>query len=378
MSGLDSFYLMDVSLAGVLAVAAVLVYYAIVWLFVGRDLKAGLLVTQYEPPAGLSPAMLRFVWKEAFDDRTFWSGVLSLVAKGVAKLEATGEKTLIHPTDKKTAAPNLPAEERPLFSWIKNRRKRASISMLDADTSYAASRMAVALRSAAVGKWIRDNRAYVLAGAACSAAAIVVVANPQTVEQWEALALGPGVAAPGVFYLCFVALRLTDLLRAARAHLAGSVLGRAVLLGVMAFACLAAITLGSVVMGNLLGIRTLIATALLLTINLVFLQLMKAPTANGRNLLDKIEGFREFLKSVEKFPMDRPEAPSEHAGLYERYLPYAVALEVEQNWSDRFIFLTETFHAPSGFSGSHSFYLGMWNDRPVEVVLAPPKSARGY
>ncbi len=61
------------------------------------------------------------------------------------------------------------------------------------------------------------------------------------------------------------------------------------------------------------------------------------PTKSGQELLDAIEGFREYLKSVERFPINRPDAPGVHAGLYEKYLPYAVALEVEQSWSDKFV-----------------------------------------
>ncbi len=44
---------------------------------------------------------------------------------------------------------------------------------------------------------------------------------------------------------------------------------------------------------------------------------MKAPTPTGRDLLDKIDGFREYLKSVEKLPMDRPDAPHASAGVSE-------------------------------------------------------------
>jgi hypothetical protein len=353
------------------ALLAVCVYYVVVWILVGRDPKPGIFVAQYDPPVGLSPAMVRFLWKERFDDRVFWSGVLSLVAKGAASLNSSGQFTMVSPTgvDSITCSP----EERPLLSWIKHRKKHATVSLLDPDTSYAASQMAVALRQAAVGKWLLNNRQYVLSGVVASAVAICIVASPRTTEQWEALLLGPGVAAPGVFYLAFVLMRLTDLLRAARVHISRPVLKRAILLGFMMFPCAAAIALGSVVMGSVLGVRTLFATAFLVLINLLFLHWMKAPTAAGRELLDKIEGFRHFLRSVDKFPMDRVDAPSDHPGLYERYLPYAVALEVEQDWSDRFIFLTETFHAPSELAGYHSFYLGMWNDKPVEIVLGPPK-----
>ena len=73
---------MNPNLITSIAVALVCSYYLVGWFMVGRDPKPGNIVTRYEPPQGLSPAMLRFVWKETFDDRTFWAGVLSLRGEG--------------------------------------------------------------------------------------------------------------------------------------------------------------------------------------------------------------------------------------------------------------------------------------------------------
>ncbi len=71
-----------------------------------------------------------------------------------------------------------------------------------------------------------------------------------------------------------------------------------------------------------------------------------------KKLLSEIEGFRLFLKSVKRLPMQRSDAPSDHSGLYEKYLPYAVALEVEQAWGDQFLALASTFHQLPGVAQS--------------------------
>ncbi len=63
---------------------------------------------------------------------------------------------------------------------------------------------------------------------------------------------------------------------------------------------------------------------------------IKTPTQEGNQVLTEIAGLRLFLKSVEQLPMQRTDEPADHAGIYEKYLPYAVALEVEQAWGDRF------------------------------------------
>jgi hypothetical protein len=80
---------------------------------------------------------------------------------------------------------------------------------------------------------------------------------------------------------------------------------------------------------------------------------------------------------VERLPLDRPDAPTVHAGLYEKYLPYAVALEVEQSWSDKFVAANSSYHEHE-FEGMRPFYLGMWDGKPVEVAFRANPTGRGY
>ena len=59
--------------------------------------------------------MLRYIWKERFDDRTFWAGVLSLVAKGLATLHSGGGTALIQATPHTDRPGKLPNEEQVLL-----------------------------------------------------------------------------------------------------------------------------------------------------------------------------------------------------------------------------------------------------------------------
>jgi hypothetical protein len=56
--------------------------------------------------------------------------------------------------------------------------------------------------------------------------------------------------------------------------------------------------------------------------------------------------------------------------------PNAVALEVEQTWGDKFVALTSTLHRSEALATAHSFYLGMWNGKPVEMVFKPEPPKR--
>ncbi len=68
----------------------------------------------------------------------------------------------------------------------------------------------------------------------------------------------------------------------------------------------------------------------------VFYYLMRAPTQKGRRLLDKLEGFRLYLDVAEKEALNLRNPPEKTPELFERYLPFALALGVEQAWAAQF------------------------------------------
>ncbi|GGA72564.1 hypothetical protein GCM10011521_08360 [Arenimonas soli] len=82
--------------------------------------------------------------------------------------------------------------------------------------------------------------------------------------------------------------------------------------------------------------------ALALVAHLLFAYLMKAPTPDGRELLDAIEGLRLYLGVAERDELARlakpggPAAPSPDPERYQALLPYALALDVEEAWTKHF------------------------------------------
>ena len=74
----------------------------------------------------------------------------------------------------------------------------------------------------------------------------------------------------------------------------------------------------------------------LIFVNILFYHLLKAPTALGRKVMDRIEGFKMYLSVAERDELKRMELTEQTPELYEKYLPYALALDVEQQWSQRF------------------------------------------
>ncbi len=63
---------------------------------------------------------------------------------------------------------------------------------------------------------------------------------------------------------------------------------------------------------------------------------MAAPTPEGRTVLDHIAGFKQYLSITETERLDRMTPPADTPEIFEKFLPYAIALGVENRWADRF------------------------------------------
>ncbi len=77
--------------------------------------------------------------------------------------------------------------------------------------------------------------------------------------------------------------------------------------------------------------------ALLLSVmlNSIFLCHHARSYAARAHMLQQLAGFREFLMRVEQDPLDRVNTPEQRAELMNRFLPYAIALNVREGWGDK-------------------------------------------
>jgi uncharacterized membrane protein len=92
----------------------------------------------------------------------------------------------------------------------------------------------------------------------------------------------------------------------------------------------------------------------LVVVNVLFHRLLKAPTEEGRSVMDAIEGFRLMLSGGQGD--DFGPAPRG----FDKYYPYALALGVENAWSKRFSSaLTAAGIVPtSGQTLGHPYWYG--------------------
>lgn len=130
----------------------------------------------------------------------------------------------------------------------------------------------------------------------------------------------------------------------------------------------------------------------LMLINVLFFYLMNGYTKNGMGLYEEIEGFKMFLSTTEAERLAIVGTPPNRTPeLYETYLPYAMVLGVERQWSAQFapIFacLEQEGHhyTPSWYTGYYpvmffdSFATSLHHSLPsaISSSINPPGSSSG-
>lgn len=137
---------------------------------------------------------------------------------------------------------------------------------------------------------------------------------------------------------------------------------------------------------------TIVILILLLTIHIVFARIMKAYTPEGRKIADSILGFKMYLQTAEQRYYDQLTPPEKTLELFEKYLPYAIALKVENEWAEKFEdqirlamesgYRPAYYHTQGGFGGNFGLSdlskgLSSGLSSTISSASTPPSSSRG-
>jgi uncharacterized membrane protein YgcG len=357
-------------LAGLVGGLVVLGWYLFAWARVGRDPEPGVVYPQYELPAGYSPASLRFVQRMAYDHKTFTAALVNLAVKGLVEIDQQGRKYALTRTDRE--ATGLAPGEATLLKHLLGSRASIDLERSNRTTIKAALKAHEdSLRRDYEKRYFLTNRVWLLPGWLLSVATFLV-----------ALLLAPQEGA--LFVGLFMSLWLTGwsagtfgLLAAVAggARRADSPLDYLLLVPLLLFSLpfVGGWLFGVYLLAEATSWSYLVLIVGVIALNLLFHQLIKAPTRAGRRLLDATAGFRLYLDVAEGDELALKSPPEKTPELFERYLPYAIALDVEGRWAERFAAVlahaTRTEgggYQPRWYRGSH------WN------VHAPGRFASGF
>jgi hypothetical protein len=114
----------------------------------------------------------------------------------------------------------------------------------------------------------------------------------------------------------------------------------------------------------------------LLTI-VFFAVIMRRPTVHGRTVLDQMLGFRDYLEIAEKDEMNLRNPPEKTPQLFEAYLPFALALGVEQDWAEKFAVVLDAVRGPQGRGYQPEWYSGDWDNSNFSKSISSVSSGLG-
>jgi uncharacterized membrane protein YgcG len=373
-------------LGGLIAVFA---YFLIAWFRVGRDPAGRSIVPEYGAPGGLSPAAVRFISKMGYDDKTFGAAVIDMAVKKALKItEKAGNYTLRKIQGGPAA---LAPEEGGLLADIFDGRDVLGLSTGNyAPVARATDNLKDILKTSYEKSYFKTNRAVFYPGLALSALAVIISSyHNETINL---------LAIPAAFFACVLPLIVLAALRKAAGEKRrerwnrkrGSGFGALMQGGLIVWYSLLLVVF-TAAGAAVLAWKTSSLFSLFLVgtvgLNYPFFHLLKAPTREGALLMDKIRGFRVFLGATEEGRLNRMNPPDMTPELFERFLPYALALDVEQAWAEQFSdILKESGYEPQWYSGTiwdstdmsrFSSSLGSSLAASIASASTPPGSSSG-
>jgi uncharacterized membrane protein YgcG len=336
---------------GVVGLFVILAYYLVVWYRIGRDPEAGVIIPMYHPPEGFSPASINFIRKMGYSDKTFASAVINLAVKGWLHIDEVDGRYTLHLLDGEKTS--LVAGEKKLIKKLFVGDKK-SIELKQSNhkiLSEAKSAHKQALVLNYEYRYFLTNSTWMVPAIILSVSFIVAIILMLPKEQMAVSAFfmvwlsGWTVGVVGLVMAAYKGWRLFFTERSIQPLLKAFFMSAFAIpfIGGEIFGLTAAMREGS---------PTLFVFGLLLIlINYLFYQWLKAPTLAGRRLLDKVDGFKLFLTVSEKDELDHKYPLEKTPALFEQYLPYAIALDVEQAWGDKFSeMLANKQQGPSEYS----------------------------
>ena len=349
------------TIIGFIGITLLFLYYLIIWLIVGKDPESGVIVTRYSPPDNMTPAVMRFIKKMGFDNKVFASAIINMAVKGFLTIKESDDgyvlnkkaegKTPLSPGEEKIIAKLFGSDSSMTLKTENHKKIRAAIQDLKDYLKLKFEKI-----------YFLSNKTYFILGLIFSIFFLFSTGLWSAIEQGDLfifffMCVWLSIWSLGAIVL--VAQVISRWKNAFYSHQRRFVnIGGAMFLTIFSLPFIGGEIVGITVMIQATSIQTLIFLLTAVFINYLFYHLLKAPTRAGRRTLDAIEGFRVFLSATAKDRMNLLNSPERTPELFEKYLPYALALDVEQEWSEQFSDILEAATAGTERGYSPAWYAG--------------------
>ena len=328
--------------AGAVGLMVVLLYYVVAWMMVGRDPKPGVIVVSYEPPPDLSPPAMRFLQNMGYDHGVFVCAVVDLAVKRYLAIEQEGKAYRLRrlkPGDGK-----LPQEERDLMQALLGYNAELDIQAEETKIINTAKTNLISVLNLE-----EDNRLFHKNGRWAWPGLLLTLA---TLAAMVLAVQGPPVAGVllMMFWLTLLSVATVAMIRTAAVMARAGKLAGIFIAIVLGFFELSAL----IVFASVVGVLPMLVLVGLIITNAVGIFSLRTLTDAGRKLLDQVEGFKQYLTEVDSDRIERLNPPEKTPALFEKCLPYAMALGVEKAWARQFAGVLAQAAAAGGETTAYS------------------------
>ncbi|WP_424981878.1 DUF2207 domain-containing protein [Maritalea sp. S77] len=323
----------------------VLLYNVGAWMRVGRDPPAGTIIPMYYPPEGFSPALVHYVhhygWHKA-GWPAYIAALMSLAVKGLVVIgETSDKKTTVKVTN--AATPSLPPGEMRLFNWLRSKGEIEIDKDIGESLHDNHNEVLEIIEDENRRTYFNHNVAYIAFGIVFSAASIIGMVFFEIIDFiWIPIAVAMAaltmMATAGLSHL----MAARSLFAWAKFFVLSAIIGNFIPILFTTTGLWATLqeAWGRGELQNVLlawrGDVAVIAVLSIVAVNAIFAVLMRAPTIQGRKVMDQIEGFKMYLETAEKERLNLNDEPELDKRRFEAILPYAIALGVEKPWAEHF------------------------------------------
>lgn len=303
------------------------------WFEVGKDPERGVIVPRFTPPDNLAPAAVRFVYKMGYDERVFSAALVSMAVKGALIIEESDDKKI--KIIKSSVLKDLSKPEKKLYELLFEKGSEISFS---SSSDLINLRKSVGKFKSALGmefekNYFNSNKRYLLPGAIMSVFTIIY-AGINTPETFGTvfLVVWTSLWTVGVLGI------LTKVYKSYKYFIEKNefkYLIQGIFMSVFAIPFLAGEVFGITMLIKMASVYFTAVLAGHIVSGFFFYKWMKAPTKLGQKTINIIEGFKEFLMRVEKDRLLTLYKCEQLPDIFEKFLPYAIALEVEDKWAEK-------------------------------------------
>lgn len=254
------------------------------WFRIGRDPKQGVIYPEFEPPTN-SPADAGFIYNQKYKTEQFSAALIDLAVKKAITIQVQKEGSLFKKNTytfrRGSAAESVKNFARSAYNWnldnLYNLKADGSYnSTFESLNTHLQENLASKHQSDADGK--KKNRG--------------LFARNSSAATWG-------------FTAWFITI-------------------------IFAF-----VTIGPIATTTLIVSAGALLVFMFIS-QFIFYKIMPAYNQQGRKLLDELLGFRMYLSTAEEKRFDKLNPPEKNLELFERFLPYAVALDCQHEWANKF------------------------------------------